>query len=573
MLLELRVQNLLLIESAELRLGAGLNVITGETGAGKTVLAHALDLLLGGKPRSGIVRPGAEEAYVEGAFEAPPGLLEDPAFAELAELLPDDGEEIVLGRRVSASGRSRAFVQGRSATAGDLRDLGRRLVAFYGQHEHRKLTVGSAQLEVLDGFCGSGHLEKRTEFAAAHARVRALREDLAALRDRAGNRERDLDLLVFEIGEIEALGPDEDEKQELLADRARLRHLEGLRTAAAGGAEALTPEAPDSPGAASLLAEAERLADGVAGVDAQLDELTARLRALRIEAEDLAGDLRGYEAGLDSEPGRLEAVEERLEAYDRLERKHGGSVGAVLQHLEHCRAERERLENAEVSLERAEAELREAEKEEHRLAATLSKARRKAAPALAERVLGELGDLAMEDATFEVQLEEREAFAATGAERVEFLIAPNPGVPAAPVRESASGGELSRVMLALMTVAAGEAAGSAGCARESRSGGPQTLVFDEVDAGVGGQTARAVGDRLRALGEGRQVMCITHLPQIASLAARHFRIEKDTSAEVARTTVERLEKDQVLDELCRMLGADAEDAGARKHAKELLAAA
>lgn len=539
MLEELRVHNLLLIESAELRLGPGLNVITGETGAGKTVLAHALDLLLGGKPRSGIVRPGAEEAYVEGAFEI-------------------DGQEFVLGRRVSASGRSRAFLDGRTATIDDLRELGRRFVAFYGQHEHRKLTVASAQLEVLDAFCGPKQLEKRAEYASAHARVRELRAELDELRGRAGNRERDLDLLVFEIGEIEALAPDEAEKAELLVDRERLRHLEGLRAASAGGAEALVPEA-DTPGASTLLAEAERLAAAVAGVDAKLDGLAERLQALRVEAEDLAGELRSYELGLDAEPGRLEQVEERLDAYDRLERKHGGSVAAVLDHLERCRAERDRLENAEVSIEGAERALAEAEKEEAALAAALSKARRKAAPALAERVRSELAELAMADASFEVELRERDELATTGAEQVEFLIAPNPGVPAAPVRDTASGGELSRVMLALMSVAS--------------TGGPGTLVFDEVDAGVGGQTARAVGDRLRALADGRQVLCITHLPQIASLANRHFRIEKQAAGELARTTVERLDDDLVLDELVRMLGADAKDAGARKHAEELLAAA
>jgi DNA repair protein RecN (Recombination protein N) len=538
-LLELRVQNLLLIESAELRLGSGLNVITGETGAGKTVLAHALDLLLGGKPRSGIVRPGAEEAYVEGAFEV-------------------DGEEVVLGRRVSANGRSRAFMDGRTATIDDLRELGGRFVAFYGQHEHRKLTVSSAQLEVLDAFCGPKQLEKRAEFADAHAHVRGLQAELADLRGRAGNRERDLDLLIFEIGEIEALKPEEDEKTELLVERDRLRHLEGLRAASAGGAEAIAPES-DAPGAAALLAEAERLAGGVAGVDAELDLLAGRLSALRIEAEDLAGELRRYELGLAAEPGRLEQVEERLDAYDRLERKHGGSVAAVLEHLERCRAERDRLENAEVSIEGAERALAEAEKAQAKLADALSKARRKAAPGLAERVKAELAELAMEDASFDVVLHEREELASTGAERVDFLIAPNPGVPAAPVRDSASGGELSRVMLALMSVAS--------------TGGPATLVFDEVDAGVGGQTARAVGDRLRALSEGRQVLCITHLPQIASLANRHFRIEKEAGGELARTTVERLEEGLVLDELCRMLGADAKDAGARKHAEELLAAA
>jgi DNA repair protein RecN (Recombination protein N) len=540
MLVELRVQNLLLIERAELRLGPGLNVITGETGAGKTVLAHALDLMLGGKPRSGIVRPGAEEAYVEGAFETA------------------DGGEVVLGRRVSASGRSRAFLDGRTATIDDLRELGERFVAFYGQHEHRKLTVASAQLEVLDAFCGPKQLAKRAEFAAAHARVRELGAELAGLRSRAGNRERDLDLLIFEIGEIEALKPDEAEKAELVTERDRLRHLEGLRTASAGGAEAIAPES-DAPGVATLLAEAERLAAAVAGVDAELDGLAGRLSALRIEAEDVAGELRRYESGLAGEPGRLEQVEERLDAYDRLERKHGGSVAAVLEHLERCRAERDRLENAEVSIDGAERALAEAEKEEAALAAALSKARRKAAPALAERVRAELADLAMEDASFEVELRDREELATTGAERIDFLIAPNPGVPPAPVRDTASGGELSRVMLALMSVAS--------------AGGAPTLVFDEVDAGVGGQTARAVGDRLRALSDGRQVLCITHLPQIASLANRHFRIEKAAAGELARTTVERLEDDLVLDELCRMLGADSNDVGARKHAEELLAAA
>ena len=306
------------------------------------------------------------------------------------------------GRRVSASGRSRAFLDGRTTTIDDLRELGGRFVAFYGQHEHRRLTVSSAQLEVLDAFCGPKQLTTRAGYAAAHARVRELRAELADLRGRAGNRERDLDLLVFEIGEIEALAPNESEKAELAAERDRLRHLEGLRAAGAGGAEAIAPES-DAPGVATMLAEAERLAEGVAGVDARLDTLTERLRALRVEAEDLAGELRRYELGLDGEPGRLEQVEERLEVYDRLERKHGGSVAAVLEHLDRCRAERDRLENAEVSIEGAQRALAEAEKEEAALAGALSKARTKAAPALAERVRAELAELAMEAASFDVR--------------------------------------------------------------------------------------------------------------------------------------------------------------------------
>jgi DNA repair protein RecN (Recombination protein N) len=574
MLLELRIENLLLIERAELRPGAGLNAITGETGAGKTVLAHALDLLLGGKPRSGIVRPGAAEAYVEGVFELPEGLLEDEALADLRERLDGgdgdgrsghDGDgaggtgarEVVLARRVSAEGRTRAYVQGRSATAADLRELGGRLVSFFGQHEHRRLTVASAQLDLLDGFCGAEHLALRGRVAAAHARVRRLRGELDELRDRAGTRERDLDLLRFELEEIEAVGPSADEEAALAAERGRLREVDGLRAAAAAGAEAIAPDDGDG-GAASLMAAAERLADAVDGADPQLDALAGRLRALRLEAEDLGGELRRYLDALEGDPERLEQVEARLADYDRLKRKHGGTVEAVLEHAGRCRAERDRLENAEVALAEAETALAAAERERADLAVRLTGGRREAAPRLAEGVVEELAALAMDGASFEVVLEPREEVGPSGAERVELMLAPNPGVPAAPVRESASGGELSRVMLALMAVAG--------------AGGAPTLVFDEVDSGVGGQTARAVGERLRALADGRQVLCITHLPQIAALAGRHFRIEKSPAGDIARASVERLEDGAVVEELCRMLGADASDAGARRHARELLAA-
>jgi DNA repair protein RecN (Recombination protein N) len=555
-LLELRIENLLLIERAELRPGPGLNAITGETGAGKTVLAQALDLLLGGRPKPGIVRPGAAEAYVEGVFEAPAGLLDEPHLAELRERI-EAGDEIVLARRVGAEGRTRAFVQGRSASAADLRELGGRLLSFFGQHEHRRLMVGSAQLGLLDAFCGSETL--RASLAAAHARVRGAEAELEGLRDRAGTRDRDLDLLTFEIGEIDELSPGEDEERQLLAERGRLQRLDGLLAAAAGGAEAIAPENVDERGVAALLAEAERLSAGVSEVDPELDALAARLSTLRIEAEDLAGELRRYADSLEGEPGRLDQVEERLGLYDRLKRKHGGSVAEVLEHARRCREERERLENAEVATERAEVALAEARRERDGLAAKLSAARSKSAPGLAGAVRDELETLAMEGASFSVELEPRDEIGPSGAERAEFLLGPNPGVAPAPIREAASGGELSRVMLALMTVAG--------------AGGAETLVFDEVDAGVGGQTARAVGDRLRALGEGRQVLCITHLPQIAALARQHFRIEKEASGDLALATVEAIEGDGVVEELCRMLGADTGDAGARKHARELLAAA
>jgi DNA repair protein RecN (Recombination protein N) len=553
---ELRVENLLLIERAELRLAPGLNVLTGETGAGKTVLAHALDLLLGGRARPGIVRPGAGEAYVEGVFELPEALR-----GELGERLPADAEEVVLARRVSPEGRTRAYLCGRSAAVGDLREVAATLLSFYGQHEHRKLMLASSQLEMLDGFCGAEHLARRAAFAKTYARVRELEVSLAELRERAGARERELDLVAFELAEIEAADPSEAEEAELLAARERLRHLDALRAAALGAAQASAPD--DGDGVVSRLAAGGAALDGVAGVDGALDALAERWRSLAYEVGDLGGELLRYAEALDAEPGALEAAEERLAVLDRLERKHGGTIADVLAHADSCRKRRDELAGAEVALERGAAELQDATDELARAADELRAARTRAAPRLAAAVRERLADLAMEGASFEIAVEERDAVG-SGADTVEFLIAPNPGVAAAPLREIASGGELSRVMLALLGVAHGG---------EAPSGSETTLVFDEVDAGIGGHTARAVGAQLLALAEGRQILCITHLPQIASLAARHFSIEKDTDREPARTTVRELRSAEVVAELVRMLGADSDDAGARRHARELLKAA
>jgi DNA repair protein RecN (Recombination protein N) len=551
---ELRVENLLLIERAELRLAPGLNVLTGETGAGKTVLAHALDLLLGGRSRSGIVRPGAAEAYVEGVFDLPEALR-----ALLGDRVAPDADELVLARRVSAEGRTRAYLNGRSASVGDLREAAEGLIAFYGQHEHRKLMLASSQLELLDGACGPEQAARRARYAALHARVRELEGSLDQLRERAGARDRELDLLQFELAEIEAAEPSEAEEAELTARRDRLRHVEALRAAALGTAEVVTT---DEGGVATVLAGAGALLDGVAGVDAELDTLADRWRALAIEADDLAGELRGYGEGLEAEPGGLDAVEERLGAWDRLKRKHGGTIAAVLAHADECRARIAELDRAEVALEEAQAELGEARQAREALALKLRGARAKAAKSLAKEVRARLADLAMEAASFEIALQDRDA-GPTGADAVEFLIAPNPGVPPAPLRETASGGELSRVMLAILSTRPPAAEDGSGA----------VLVFDEVDAGIGGHTARAVGESLRLLADGRQVVCITHLPQVASLAARHFSIAKDTGREPAITTVAQLDEKQVVAELVRMLGAPADDVAARRHAKELRKAA
>jgi DNA repair protein RecN (Recombination protein N) len=557
---ELRIENLLLIERAELRLGEGLNAITGETGAGKTVLAHSLDLLMGGKARPQIVRPGAEEAWVEGVFDLPEGLLGEPEMAEIAERLPQGATEVVLGRRVSAGGRTSAFVAGRAASAADLKLLGGRLLAFFGQHEHRKLTISSAQTDVLDGFAGAAQLQLRGGYAEAHRECLRLEAELTGLRERDSSRERDLDLYRYELSEIEAVAPSSVEEEELGAERERLGHAEALREAAAGAQAAAIGDEDGGGGAVGELARAEALLQGAAGVDGALDALSTRLSALAIELGDVAGELRSYLDGLEADPGRLAAIEERLDAVDRLRRKHGGSVESVLAHAERCRAEIARLEGAEERGAEAEAALVEAEARRTELAAKLGKARVKAAAPLEREVVAELERLAMPGARLEVSLEPHpNGFGSLGAETVELRLAPNPGLEPAPLQDAASGGELSRVMLALSSLGGG--------------GGAGTLVFDEIDAGVGGQTARAVGERLRALGGSRQVICITHLPQVASLAATHFTLEKDVSGKRATATVRRLDQEGVVEEIRRMLGGERADEAATRHARELLAAA
>lgn len=572
MLRELKIENLLLIERAELALGSGLNAFTGETGAGKTMLAHAIDLLLGGRSKRGIVRAGAKEAYVEGLFAVPQGLLAAPRFQDLRDRLPiEDAEEIAIARRVSPEGRTRAYIEGRSATAADLKLLGSELVAFYGQHEHRKLTLAAAQLAILDGFVesngSSAHRERLRELARLAVDASELGATLTELELVDGRRERELGLIEFELAEIEQLGPEVAEKAALEVERDRLRAVDQLRKAGEGALGALEDEdaaMPGGAGASSLLAAAvARLAEP-AGADPELDALAARADALLIELHDVATELRAYNGQLAADPERLAFVDQRLDDYERLERKHGGTVADVLAHAERCREDRDRLGGASDRIAQAQEDLQLVREKQLKLARAVSKARRSAAPKLASSVRERLAALALEGASFEIEFgAAKSAVGPEGVDSVEFMIAANPGIAAAPLRETASGGELSRVMLALLT-AGRQGTSSSDCG---------TLVFDEIDAGIGGHTARAVGEQLRQLGSERQVICITHLPQVAAAAENHFRILKSTDGEQAVTEVTALDAEAVVDELCRMLGADGNDSGARQHAEQLLGVA
>ncbi|HUZ29611.1 MAG TPA: DNA repair protein RecN [Solirubrobacteraceae bacterium] len=562
MLHELRVENLLLLERAELRLAPGLNVLTGETGAGKTLLAQALDLLLGGKARAGVVRGGAAEAYVEGVFALPEGLPRP-------EILPDGAEELALARRVWPDGRTRAYVCGRSATAADLRELGGQVLAFYGQHEHRKLMLSAAQLDLVDAHCGAGQARLRENMAAAHAQTRHAQARLDEVQELAGARDRELDLLAFELGEIEAAAPDPEETDALVSERDRLRHLRTLREAALSAVAAVAPDGDG--GATDLLAQGAGQLAGAGTIDSALAPLASRLEAVRYEAEELGRELRGYLAELEAQEGaegegsgRLEAVEERLALLARLERKHGGTMADVLAYAERCRVRIQELDQAEVALEVAERELADARDEMGAVAAKLTQSRQRAGKQLAVAVRERLGELAMPEAQFEVSVGERpDGCGPRGQDVVEFSISANPGVAVAPLKDVASGGELSRVMLALLSVAHGSPQTS------PDADGP-LLVFDEIDAGIGGHTARAVGEHLRQLAQGRQILCITHLPQVAALAQRHFTIAKDTQTVPATTAVQALSGEAIVSELVRMLGSGEGDRAANQHARQLL---
>ncbi len=556
MLRELRIENLLLIERAELLPGEGLSVLTGETGAGKTVLAHSLDLLMGGKARQGIVRPGASEAWVEGVFDLPEDWQDSDRYQDIRDRLPEETDQLVLGRRVSAAGRTSAYIGGRAASAPELRLVTEGLIAFYGQHEHRRLTITSTQLALVDGAGDSQHRELLERYRGIYSAHREASAELDRLTEGDRSRARDLDLHRFELAEIEEAAPRPDEKAELESERQRLRHAEGLRSAAEAAAAGLRGDGLDD-GAVGGVSQAAGQLAGVSGVDPDLDLLIERVKSLALEIDDAGVELRDYAAGIEADPEALAQLELRLDLLTRLELKHGGSIEEVLEHAEWCRRQISELEGGEsrevelrLEVERLTAEIGPA-------AEALTSSRQRAAATLCERVNRDLGELAMEGAQLSVELlPVSGGFGPGGAETVEFMLSTNPGIEARPLRDTASGGELSRVMLALAEPG-------------SRDG--RTLVFDEIDAGIGGNTASAVGERLRDAAEGRQVIAITHLAQVASRADFHFTVSKDSSTEPARATVDRLEGEAVVDEIRRMMGGSHGDEAATRHARQLVA--
>jgi DNA repair protein RecN (Recombination protein N) len=533
----LRIENFVLIREADLVFGPRLNAVTGETGAGKTILAQAIGLLLGAPGDAGYLGPGAAEAYVEADFDLPEGVLADESLATLAELRPQNENGLVAARRVFADGRTRAYAWGRAVPREELAVVVERLLAMSGQFEQRRLARPSFQLDVFDAFVGEEQLRRRAEHARAWRELGAARRRRDDLATAAAGRAERLDELRQLVERTQALAPDTEDS--LRAERGRLRHVTELAEAATEAAELLAPEHGEA-GAVDRLARAAHALMPVTNLAPELQSEYANLGDAEVRLKEVASALRGFLAALEAEPGRLEEVEGELERIADTRRRFGAaSYEELLGRAEAARAEMEGWEAGVDPLDAAERALARAEKRASGLAAELSEARARAAAAFADAVAGELQGLGMGAGELRAAISERE-HGPSGQDDVSFLIRPNPGLPFAPLAEIASGGELSRVALALRTVAHAGA-------------GEPTIVFDEIDAGIGGRTAHAVAEALGRLAQRAQVLTITHLPQIASVADTHFRVEK-VPGDPTHTRIERLAESARREEVERMLG-------------------
>jgi DNA repair protein RecN (Recombination protein N) len=519
----LRIENLVLIRDAELEFAPGLNAITGETGAGKTILAQSVGLLLGGRADAAMIGPGGAETYVEAELEAEP-------TETLAELKPGDEDSLILARRIFADGRTRAYAWGRAASREDVAEAAESAIAMSGQFQQRRLARPAFQLDVIDAFAGAGNL--RADLRSAWRELTAARrrhEELLEGAARAAGRTEELRALVEAVEGFEP-----DTEQDLRAQRERLLRVEELVGGTVAAAEALAPE--DGDGAAALAARAEREVAPLESLAPELARAGDELRDVELRLRETASELRSFLATLGAEPGRLEEVEAGLERIgDAKRRFRAATFEELFARAGQAKAELAAVDAGVDPAEVAAQAVAESDARVKQIAGRLHDKRAEAAPRFAEAVAAELVGLGLGDGEFQARLTDREA-GSTGRDEVQFLIRPNPGLPLAPVAQTASGGELSRIALAIAVVAGGD-----------------TLVFDELDAGIGGETANAVGRALARAAETAQVITITHLPQIASLADRHFRVDK-IPGDPTHTRIEQLTDGERRAELERMLG-------------------
>ncbi|OFW17386.1 MAG: DNA repair protein RecN [Acidobacteria bacterium RIFCSPLOWO2_02_FULL_67_21] len=550
MLRLLRIRNLAVIEAVDVEFEPGFNVLTGETGAGKSIVVEAVSLLLGARASADLVRTGETLATIEALFEDP----STPLGA---------GGEVVVRRELTNLGRSRSFINGALATAGALRELSVRLVELHGQHEHQTLLDPLSHLSILDEYAGAGELVSRV--AGAWAALRTIREQVE--RSRMDEREKSarLDLIAFQLRELEKAVPQPGEDEALAATRQVLASADRIQRLCEESYAALYES--DDAVLATLGGVWKRVSE-LAAIDPQFASYVEARESIKAQLDDLAFFLRSYGQGVDASPARLQDVEDRLALLERLKRKYGPTLDEVIARAQALARERELLTGEGARLEDLQAALTDAGGRYLIAARELSERRRTAAREFARKIEGVLADLAMARTRFEVRFNASElgpeAWTERGVDRGEFYVSPNPGEELRPLARIVSGGELSRLMLAIKTLALNA---------QNDSRPHLTLVFDEVDAGIGGRVADVVGARLAALGARFQVLCITHLPQIAARGATHFRIDKQVRSGRTITTVERLGEASRVDELARIIGGNVTSEAVRTTARELLASA
>ncbi|MGZ5373228.1 MAG: DNA repair protein RecN [Aeromicrobium sp.] len=553
----IRLSSLGVIEEAELQLSAGFTVITGETGAGKTMVVTALGLLRGERSDLGLVRHGAAQARVEAAVDVPAGSALEEIVTGVGGVIEDG--ELLLGRLLSAQGRSRAFVGGSGVPATVLSAVSDELVAVHGQSDQHRLLRAAEQRSALDQFAGNDFSIIFTEFAPKFSRLREVDRRVDELRVHAQERARELDLLTFGLDEITAVEPQEDEDATLLSEEGKLAHAEALVMAAHRAHDALSGDEADTEGARALVADALAALEGVHGHDPELDELALRANEIGILLDEVGGELRSYASRVELDPARLAVVQERRAALTGLLRKYGPTIDDVFSWQEKSAARLGELSNDDFLIEELTAERETLRAEVLSLAREMSAIRTGAAQELSKLVTAELTALSMPHALLDVKVTARleDRLTPHGLDDVEFLFAANNGVQTRPLNKGASGGELSRLMLALEVVLVDQKT-------------VPTLVFDEVDAGIGGKAAVEVGRRLGRLAQHAQVLAVTHLPQVAAFADHHFHVQKDDDGFVTSSSVVALEGDARVDELARMLAGQEDSATAQAHARELL---
>jgi DNA repair protein RecN (Recombination protein N) len=560
-LVELLVENYAVIERVRVRFHPGLNLLTGETGSGKSIVVDALGLLFGGRSSAEMVRGGADRARVSGVFEIPssPELL---ALLHDSGVEPEDGE-LLVEREIQSSGKSRAMVGNRPATAALLRDLAPFLGDIHGQHDQQQLFSPAVQREMLDAFAGAEELVR--EVAARYRQWRTFSAELEEL-DRTSQEKLQLaDLWAFQRKEIEAAAPRPGEDTELENERRVLRNVVRLQESAGAAYAALYEDAHS---ALAQLATAVKRLDEVGRIDKSIEEVIAALKPASIGIDEAARALRHYLGALEADPRRLDEVESRLASLEKLKRKYGATIEETLAFLDQVKTDLAAVENSSERRQALEKEIAQAAAAYESTASRLSVTRREVAVRLARRVERELAALAMEKTRVEICVEpaaERQnGWSEHGSDAVRVLISPNPGEEPKPLEKIASGGELSRVALALKTCTGSRSAPA------PEGAAPLTLVFDEIDAGVGGSAAEAVGRRLKKLSRGSQVICVTHLPQIAGFADHHYSVEKHTVKGRTTAAVAELTPEARTREIGRMLSGERVTPEALRHAEQLI---